>query len=98
MRALTSNSTKLNSRASVITTMERFTIEITDDGALYTFDILDLVHDEGEKCKFEVYRKDEFIASFEPDSRGFLHICKNPGKVDEPVLHLIADKLEAISM
>ena len=74
--------------------MDRFTIDVNNDGATYTFDIVDFALDEDYRCKFEVYKDDQFIASFEPDSRGFLHICKNTGRVDEPMLHLIADKLE----
>lgn len=76
--------------------MDRFSIEVLNDGAAYTFEVVDFAHDEDYRCKFEVYKNDAFIASFEPDERGFLHICKNTGKVDEPMLHLIADKIEGM--
>jgi hypothetical protein len=34
------------------------------------------------------------VASFEPDAQDFLHICQNPGSIDEEVLHLLAEKIE----
>lgn len=78
--------------------MDRFNLQITSDGATYDFEVIDFAADEDYRCKFEIYRKDRFVASFEPDSRGFLHICKNEGAVEEPILHLIADKLEGFGV
>ena len=75
--------------------MDRFEIEVIKDNDLVTFEVLDFAHHEEElSCKFEIFRNGRLVASFEPDSRGFLHICKNVGEVDEETLHLIADKLE----
>lgn len=77
--------------------MERFTIEVTKDNDKLNFDIIDYAHSaDHNHCKFEVFSNGRIVVSFEPDSRGYLHICKNHGKVGEEVLHLIADKLEAM--
>jgi hypothetical protein len=79
--------------------MDKFSIEIEKDSALIRFEIIDYAHHEEEnRCKFEVLKESKFIASFEPDSKGFLHICKNTGEVDEELLHLIADKLEMMNI
>ena len=80
-------------------TMEKFSIEVTKDSNKLHFDIIDYAHDgDSNRCKFEVLRNSKLVASFEPDSRGYLHVCKNTGEVDEEVLHLIADKLEMMNI
>lgn len=77
--------------------MERFAIEIIKDRDKLTFEVIDYVHsDDHHHCKFEVFIKGKLVASFEPDNKGFLHICKNANEVNEEVLHLIADKLETM--
>lgn len=78
--------------------MDRFEIEIVNDNKNISFEVLDFVHDDDNRCKFEIYREGKMVASFEPDAKGFLHICKNCGEVDEPTLHLIADKLELMNL
>jgi hypothetical protein len=78
--------------------MDKFEIEIIKDDQKLNFEIVDFAHHEDDnRCKFEVLRSGKLVASFEPDNRGFLHICKNCGVVDEQTLHLIADKLETLS-
>ena len=72
-------------------------MEIEREGTRFEFAIADLMH-HSEKCKFEVYSGEEFVASFEPDEQGFLHLCKNTGKVDRDFLHLIADKIETYNL
>ncbi|MCJ8209157.1 hypothetical protein MUY27_05520 [Mucilaginibacter sp. RS28] len=76
--------------------MERFEITVVRDKEIMRFQVADYLHQEGEHCKFEVYNNGDFIASFQPDAHQFLHVCKNPGKLDEEVLHLIADQLELL--
>jgi hypothetical protein len=74
--------------------MNRHHITITKDEQVFNFEVADLpYHDEGH-CKFEVFKDDSLIAGFEPDAQQILHICKNTGKVDEEVLHLLADEIE----
>ena len=77
--------------------MDKFTMEIEREGKRFEFAIADLMH-HSEKCKFEVYSSGEFVASFEPDGQGFLHLCKNTGKVDREFLYLIADKIEIYNL
>ena len=78
--------------------MELFKIAIEKDKETLEFEVADFVHHEGEQCKFEVYREGRMVAGFEPDKQQFLHICQNPGNIDEEILHLIADKIEALNL
>ena len=75
--------------------MDKFQISVIRDKETIDFEVLDYLHHEGERCKFEIFKNGEFIAGFEPDSHEYLRICKNPGMVEEELLYLIADKLEA---
>ena len=78
--------------------MDRFEIEVLKDNQKFNFEVVDYPHrEDNNHCKFEILKNGMLIASFEPDNRGFLHICKNCGIVDEEILHLIADKLELMS-
>ncbi|PWG81749.1 hypothetical protein [Pararcticibacter amylolyticus] len=74
--------------------MEKFRIEIQEGNATIPFEIVDYAHDDNNQCKFEVFKEGNFIASFEPDSRGLLHVCKNTGSVSEHILHMLADRIE----
>lgn len=79
--------------------MDKFEIVVLKDEEKLQFEVIDYAHHEDDnRCKFEVLRNGALVASFEPDRRGFLHICKNCGVVDEATLHLIADKLETIAL
>ncbi len=75
--------------------MEKFEISVTIDKVNQHFEVRDYMHHDEEKCKYEIYKDDQFIGSFEPDRHKILHICKDPGMVDEAFLHLIANQLEA---
>jgi hypothetical protein len=74
--------------------MEIFEISVTYNNQNYHLEVRDYMHHEDEKCKYEVYDNGDFIGSFEPDNHKILHICKNPGVVNEELLHLVADQLE----
>jgi hypothetical protein len=52
------------------------------------------VHHMDDRCKFEVYRHGEFVASFEPDPQHHLQVCRNNGQLDDELLHLVADEIE----
>jgi hypothetical protein len=56
------------------------------------------MHHEGDKCKYEVYKDGQFIASFEPKEHKILHICKNTGIVEDDILHRIAEQLESYNI
>lgn len=76
--------------------MEKFEISVSYNNENLHFEVKDFMHHEGEQCKFEIFKDERFIASFEPDSHPHhhLHVCKNTGIFPDEVLHLIADRLE----
>ncbi|RYY34063.1 MAG: hypothetical protein EOP46_14635 [Sphingobacteriaceae bacterium] len=78
--------------------METIKISVIKDKQTYDFEVHDYAHHDGDKCKFEIFDDGKMVAAFEPDNHEYLRICKNPGKLDEEVLHLIADKLEAMNL
>ncbi|MCC8423727.1 hypothetical protein [Mucilaginibacter sp. UR6-11] len=78
--------------------MEKFEISVTVDNENQHFEIRDYMHHEGEQCKYEVFKDNLFIGSFEPDNHKILHVCKNPGIVPEDVLHQIAEQLEGYNI
>ena len=78
--------------------MEKFSIEVEHASDKLSFEVFDYVHGDTNKCQFEIFQDNKFVASFQPDLHGFLHICKNPGKIKEPVLYLLADKIERLNI
>lgn len=78
--------------------MEKFEISVTQNGQHHHFEIRDYMHHKEDQCKYEVYHDGQFIASFEPGSHRILNICKNPGIVQEDLLHLIAEQLESYNL
>lgn len=74
--------------------MEKFEISVTVNDQPQHFEVRDFMHHEGDQCKYEIFSRGEFIGSLEPGAHKILHICKNPGIVDEALLHLIAEQLE----
>ena len=75
--------------------MEKFTISISKDQEIHHFEVIDYPHHEGERCKFEVFQNGKYVAGFEPDAHEYLRICKNTGNLDNEVLYLLADQIEA---
>ena len=78
--------------------MERIKISVARDKKTYDFEVNDYAHHEGDQCKFEVFDHGILVAAFEPDAHEYLRVCKNPGNLEEAMLHLIADKLEALHL
>jgi hypothetical protein len=75
--------------------MENYSINITLDHEVHQFEIGEYLHHNGESCTVKVFQQGKMVASFAPDDRNFLHICQNPANIQEEILHLLADKLEA---
>ena len=75
--------------------MENYPISISLDKEIYHFEIAEYLHHNGESCKLKVFQEGKMVASFEPDQYNYLHICQNPGKLQEELLHLLADQIEA---
>lgn len=72
--------------------MEEFSININQQGRAFHYRIIDK---ETEPCEFEVYLGADLMAVFEPDKDEYIHICRNPGGLDEEVIVQIADRIEA---
>jgi hypothetical protein len=75
--------------------MENYPITISKDKVVHHFEVGEYAHHDGDRCKFRVYENGEYVASFTPDDQDFLNICQNPGGVEEEILHLLADQIEA---
>ena len=80
--------------------MEKFEISVAYKNENHHFEVKDYMHHEGDQCKFEVFKNDEFIAGFEPGNgpHKHLNICKDAGVLKEEILHLIADRIEASNL
>ena len=79
--------------------MDKFLVTVAQDEEVYHFEVQEyLHHEDDDKCKFEIYNEGQLVAGLEPDKHEYLKICKNPGKVDEGVLHLIIEQLEAYNL
>lgn len=74
--------------------MDQFIVPIQRDSTTVNFEIRDYPHTEEHICKFEVFIENNFVASFEPDGHGYLHICKNPGNIETATLHSISNEIE----
>jgi len=72
--------------------MEKFKIRVVSIGEVFNFQV---VNNGADKCEYEVFAGIELVAVFEPDEDEYIHICLNPGGLDEEVIVQIADRIEA---
>jgi hypothetical protein len=72
--------------------MENYSVRISK--AIYHFEVGEYLHHDNESCKYKAFINGEFVASFEPDAQHFLHICQNPGRLDEALLYDLANQIE----
>ena len=72
--------------------MEKFSITVSGTDEVFDFQV---VNSGTEKCEYEVYLRGVLLAVFEPDENEYIHICRNPGGLDEEVIVQIADRIEA---
>jgi len=75
--------------------MENYPITISLDEKVHHFEVGEFVHHVEDRCKYRVFENGAYVASFKTDDHDFLHICENPANIDEEILHLLADKIEA---
>ena len=75
-----------------IIVMEEFSISVWQEQKAFDYRIIDKHTD---RCEFEVYLDNVLMAVFEPDENEYIHICRNPGGLDEEVIVQIADRIEA---
>lgn len=74
--------------------MENYTINLSPRQK-HLFQVVEYPHHESGSCKYKIFQNGNFVASLEPDSQGFLHICRNPAEIDIEILHLLAEQIEA---
>jgi len=75
--------------------MENYLVTITLKKQTHQFEVGEYLHHDDERCKFKVFENGKMVASFEPDAHQYLQVCQNPGNLDDKVLDLLADKIEA---
>lgn len=75
--------------------MENYTIDIRTGKKVHQFEIGEFLHEDGESCKIRIFLEGRFVANFRPDAHGYLHVCQNPGKIEERLLYLLAEEIEA---
>jgi len=76
--------------------MENYALKIAVDKDIHCFEVAEYPHAGNESCKYKIYQQGTFVASFEPDRQNILHICQNPAQLDEELLYLLADQIEAM--
>jgi hypothetical protein len=72
--------------------MEKFEIKVNGAEDVFYFEVQIL---RQEHCIYQVYENGALVAIFEPDEEEYLHICDNPGGLDEEVIYQIGLKIEA---
>lgn len=72
--------------------MEKFKISVPGTDEVFCFQVVD---NGTEKCEYEVFADEKLVAVFEPDEVEYIHICRNPGGLDEEVIVQIAGRIEA---
>jgi hypothetical protein len=75
--------------------MDNYPITISKGKKIHHFEVGEYVHHVEDKCKYRVFENGTYVASFTPDDHDFLYICENPGALEEEILHLLADQIEA---
>lgn len=75
--------------------MENYPITVSAGNQTYYFEVGEYLHHDDQNCKYKVFADGKMVASFEPDAQHFLHVCQNPGSLDEMILHQLADRIEA---
>ena len=74
--------------------MENYPITISTIKEVHHFEVGEYPHHNEQGCKFRVFENGVYVASFEPDAHEVLHLCQNPGGIDEHILYLLADEIE----
>ncbi|MFD0941510.1 hypothetical protein [Pedobacter boryungensis] len=71
-------------------------IKVVLDKKVYEFQVGEYPHHDEQNCKLNVFKDGKLVANFTPDRHHILHLCKNHGKLKEPLIHAIADSIEQI--
>jgi len=76
--------------------MENYTVTVSIDREVQHFEVAEYPYVNGDSCKYKVLQGGALVATFEPDNQHILHVCHNPGGLEEELLHLLADQIEAM--
>lgn len=74
--------------------MEKQTITIRYKKEQHKFTVTDYPHHDSERCKYKVFEGTNLVATFEPDADRFLHLCQNPGQLENELIHQLAAEIE----
>jgi hypothetical protein len=72
--------------------MEEFSVSVSQEGQPIDYRVVDK---QTDICEYEVFLGEVLVAVFEPDENEYIHICRNPGGLDEEVIVQIADGIGA---
>ena len=72
--------------------MEEFSVSVSQEGRAFDYRVVDK---QTGICEYEVFLGEILMAVFEPDENEYIHICRNPGALDEEVIVQIADGIGA---
>ncbi len=75
--------------------MENYPVTISVEKEVHHFEVGEYLNHDEESCKYKVFENGVYVASFQPDEQELLHICQNPGELDEELLYLLADQIES---
>lgn len=75
--------------------MANYPISIALDKKVHHFEVGEYPHHDESRCRYRVYEDGKLVASFEPDAQDYLYVCQNAAGLEEELLHLLADQIEA---
>lgn len=76
--------------------MDNFTVSLSPD-RVFHYQVEQHPHHVTGGCKYKIYQDGKFVASLEPDSRDFLHVCQNPAAIELEILHMLAEQIELVN-
>lgn len=71
--------------------MEKFNISVSGTDEVFYFQV---VNKGSDRCEYEVYSGEVLVAVSELDEHEYIHICRNPGGLDEEIIYHIAGQIE----
>ena len=77
------------------TLMDNFSVTLSPNHKCH-FQVEQHPHHVTGGCKYKIYQDGKFVASLEPDSRNFLHVCQNPAAIELEILHMLAEQIELV--
>lgn len=75
--------------------MENLTINIADNESTRHFEMAEYPHHYNDRCKYKVFEKGVYVASFTQGDHHYLNVCQNPGNLNGRVLDQLAEQIDA---